>query len=199
MTQKRVYVFAQSGFADWEPAHALAELRRHGKYEVRVVGLTLDHVRSMGGLSIQPDITIGEVDPADVAVMIVPGGDSWEREAPDTAVLDLLIKLDQLGVPIAAICAATTVIARAGLLRGRKHTSNGLAYLKHHVPGYAEDANYVDAPAVRDRGLVTASGLADVEFAREVMAELGVLNDELRGQWTAIFRSGRMPAAGMAT
>src|SRR5512146_3197821 len=118
MTQKRVYVFAQSGFADWEPAHALAELRRHGKYEVRVVGLTSDRVQSMGGLSIQPDITIGEVDPADVAVLIVPGGDSWERAAPDAAVLDLLVKLDQLGVPIAAICAATTAVARAGLLRG---------------------------------------------------------------------------------
>jgi putative intracellular protease/amidase len=56
---KRVYVLAQAGFADWEPAHALAELRRHGKFEVRVVGLTRDHVRSMGGLSIQPDITVG--------------------------------------------------------------------------------------------------------------------------------------------
>ena len=199
MTKKRVYLFAQSGFADWEPAHALAELRRHGKFEVRVVGLSSDPVQSMGGLCIRPDMTIGEVDPADVAVLIVPGGDSWEREVPDTAVLDLLVKLDQLGVPIAAICAATTVIARAGLLRGRKHTSNSLEYLKHHVSAYVEDANYVDAPAVRDCGLVTASGLADVEFAREVMAELGVLNDELRGQWTALFRSGRMPAARVET
>lgn len=196
---KRVYVLAQAGFADWEPAHALAELRRHGKFEVRVVGLTPNHVRSMGGVSVQPDITIGEVDPEDVAVLIVPGGDSWERESPDAAILDLLARLDERGVPIAAICAATTVIARAGMLRGRKHTSNGLAYLKHHVPGYAEDANYVDAPAVRDRGLVTASGLADVEFAREVMAELGVLNDEMRERWTAAFRSGRMPSLGAET
>ena len=28
------------GFADWEPAHAVAELRREGHYRVEVVGLT---------------------------------------------------------------------------------------------------------------------------------------------------------------
>jgi hypothetical protein len=42
----------------------------------------------------------------------------------------------------------------------------------------------VDAPAVRDRSLITASGLADVEFAAEIMAELGVLSDGQRRLWT---------------
>ena len=61
--------------------------------------------------------------------------------------------------------------------------------------GYAEAGNYVDAPAVRDRGLITASGLADVEFARELFEELGVLTPAERAQWAEIFRSARMPAA----
>jgi hypothetical protein len=51
---------------------------------------------------------------------------------------------------------------------------------------------YVDAPAVRDRGLITASGLADVEFAEEIMAELGVLSDSDRAYWTSLFRGGRL-------
>jgi putative intracellular protease/amidase len=96
-------------------------------------------------------------------------------------------------VPIAAICAATTAVARAGLLRGRRHTSNGLRYLQQHVPGYTESAAYVDAPAVRDRGLITASGLADVEFAAAIMAELGVLSEQDRALWTALFRGGVIP------
>ena len=56
---------------------------------------------------------------------------------------------------------------------------------------YAEATTYIDAPAVGD--LITASGLSDVEFAREIMAELGVLSEDAREQWTALFRSGRIP------
>jgi putative intracellular protease/amidase len=196
---KKVYMFAAPGFADWEPAHALAEVRRHGHYEVRVVGLTLEPVRSMGGLSVQPDMMIADVDPDDVAIFIVPGGDVWERQPPDASFLELLSTLDAQAVPIAAICAATTVIARAGLLRGRQHTSNGLEYLKQHVAEYAGDADYVDASAVRDRGLITASGLADVEFAREVMAELGILNEKARAFWSEMFRSARIHPSAITT
>ena len=58
---------------------------------------------------------------------------------------------------------------------------------KKKAPGYSEAAHYVDAPAVRDRGLITASGLGDVEFARELFEELGVLSPDQRAQWADIF------------
>lgn len=190
---KAVYLLVVPGFADWEPAHAVAELRRHGHYRVEVVGLTRDPVQSMGGITVQPTRALSEVEPEDVAVFIVPGGDRWEHQAPEPEITGLLHRLDGQGVPIAAICAGTTAIARAGLLRGRRHTSNGLAYLRTQVPEYREEAAYVDAPAVRDRGLITASGLADVEFAGEIMAELGVLSDQDRAVWTTLFRGGRIP------
>ncbi len=79
-------------------------------------------------------------------------------------------------------------IGRIGLLRGRRHTSNGLDYLRSTVPGYADAAGYVDVPAVRDRGLITASGLGDVEFARELFEELNVLSAEDRAVWATMFR-----------
>jgi len=77
---KAVYFLAVPGFADWEAAHALAELRRHGHYEVQVVGLTRGPVQSMGGVTVQPTRSLAEVDAADVAVFILPGGDRWEHE-----------------------------------------------------------------------------------------------------------------------
>lgn len=198
MTAKAVYFLVVPGFADWEAAHALAEVRRHGHYRVRVIGLTREPVESMGGVSVLPDGALAEVDLSDVAMLILPGGDRWEREPLERELAELLTTLDAAGVPIAAICAATTAIARAGLLRGRRHTSNGLEYLKQQVPGYTESGAYVDAPAVRDRGLITASGLADVEFAREIMTELGVLSEEDRTYWTTLFRGGRLLLVSIA-
>lgn len=195
MSTNAAYLLAVPGFADWEPAHALAELRRSGGYRVEVVGLGRDPVESMGGLSVRPTRSLGDVDPADVAVFILPGGDWWEATPPGRDLVTLLEALDETGVPIAAICGATVGIARAGLLRGRRHTSNGLAYLKEQVPGYREGENYVDRPAVRDRHLITASGLADVEFAAEIFAELGVLTDADRALWVRYFREGRVGGA----
>jgi putative intracellular protease/amidase len=194
MPDKAVYLLVVEGFADWEPAHAVAELRRHGQFRVEAVGFTTGPVRSMGGVSVLPSMTVADVDPSDVAVLILPGGDRWETAPTEPELEELLRRLDREGVPIAAICAATTAIARMGLLRGRKHTSNGLEYLRRHAPGYAEAANYVDAPAVRDRGLITASGLGDVEFARELLAELNVMTAEDREVWATIFRTARLPA-----
>lgn len=188
---KAIYLLVVDGFADWEPAHAVAELRRQGQYRVETVGLTTAPVRSMGGLTVLPSTTVGEVDTADVAAFIVPGGERWETMPVEPALEQLLKRLDDSAVPIAAICGATVAISRIGLLRGRRHTSNGLDYLRSQVPGYADADRYVDAPAVRDGKLITASGLGDVEFARELFEELDVLNPHERASWAQVFRTAR--------
>jgi len=193
MPEKAVYLFVLDGFADWEPAHAVAELRRHGQYRVESVGVTSAPVRSMGGLRVLPSAIVTDVDAAGVAALILPGGDRWEHAPVEPELEQFIRRLDAQRVPIAAICAATVAIARLGLLRGRRHTSNGLEYLRSNVPGYAESANYMDIPAVRDRGLITASGLGDVEFARELFEELDVLSTDDRALWQQMFRSARMP------
>lgn len=193
MPTKAVHLLVIPGFADWEPAHALAELRRQGGYRVEVVGLTREPVTSMGGVTVLPTRKLGEVDPVDVAAFILPGGDRWETTPPEPELVGLLEQLQARGVPVAAICGATVAMARAGLIRGRRHTSNGKAYLEEHAPGYGDGDQYVEAPAVRDRGLITASGLADVEFAAMLFDELGVMSESDRALWTRLFRSGRLP------
>lgn len=193
MPDKAVYLLVVDGFADWEPAHAVAELRRHGHYRVETAGITRDPVLSMGGIRVVPSMAVADVDPADVAVFILPGGDRWEGAPAEIDLQDLLQRLDARGVSLAAICAATAAIARLGLLHGRRHTSNGLDYLRSQVPDYADAAQYVDAPAVRDRGLITACGLGDVEFARELFEELNVLSVEDRALWARMFRTAQLP------
>lgn len=51
---KAAYLLVVEGYADWEPAHAVAELRRTGGYRIEVAGLTAAPVHSMGGLMVTP-------------------------------------------------------------------------------------------------------------------------------------------------
>jgi putative intracellular protease/amidase len=189
----KVHVLVFDGFADWEPAHALAELRRSGGLDVVAVGFTARPVTSMGGLRVLPEITVDAVDLAAVRVLILPGGEMWERAAPPAALVGLLRQLEDSGITIAAICAATLAAAHAGLLNTRRHTSNGREYLADAVPSYTGSELYVDELAARDRGVITASGVGNVEFAREIMAELGVLSADDLAVWYDLFKHGKLP------
>jgi putative intracellular protease/amidase len=196
----RVHVFVFDGFADWEPAYALAELRRWGHHEVVAVGFGADAVRSMGGLRVLPDQVLSDVRAEDVRLLILPGGDLWEREDayPRTALERLLAEVESAGRPIAAICGATIAVARAGLLDERRHTSNAPDYLAVAAPSYQGAARYEPALAVRDRGVITASGLGPIEFAREVFAELGVFSAANESLWFEMFKHGRLPGGAAA-
>jgi len=187
-----VYLLVFDGFADWEPAYALAELRRSGGHEVATVGFSADPVRSMGGVRVVPDLALAELDPGHVRLLILPGGDLWEGDYPREPLETVLHRLERDGVPIAAICGATLAVARAGLLDRRAHTSNEATY-PQRVAAYQGASRYVDALAVRDRGLITASGLGPTEFAREIFEELGVFSPEDRRLWYHVFKHGRLP------
>ena len=188
-----VHVLVFEGFADWEPAYALAELRRSGGLDIVTLGFTDAPVRSMGGLRVVPDRALAGLDPAAVRLLILPGGDIWEGIYPRAELDAVLAELRAREVPIAAICGATLALARAGLLNDRAHTSNELAYLTSLVPEYAGGGQYVDELAVRDRRVITASGLGPTEFAREIFEELEVFTAEERPVWYHLFKHGRFP------
>jgi putative intracellular protease/amidase len=193
-SERAIYVVVFDGFADWEPAHALAELRRWGKRSVRAAGFTSASVTSMGGLRITPDLELGAIRSVDVELLILPGGDLWEGVAYPRPVLDsLLAELVANETPVAAICAGTLALARAGVLNDRRHTSNLAGYLSTHVAEYVGADYYVDTPAVRDRHVITASGLAAVDFAQAIFAELGVFNAADEALWFDMFKHGKLP------
>jgi putative intracellular protease/amidase len=191
LTSKAVHVLIFDGFADWEPAHALAELRRWGKRSVVAVGFDLEPVTSMGGLRVAPNRALGDVRPSEMEILILPGGDLWENTYPETELNRLLTDLIAAGVPIAAICAGTLAVARAGLLNDRRHTSNLRGYIAEHVPHYSGAALYEAVPAVNDHGVITASGLAPVEFAREIFKQLKIFTAADEELWFDMFKHGR--------
>jgi putative intracellular protease/amidase len=190
-----VAVLVFHGFADWEPAFALTGLRRWGARTVTVFGYDREPVVSMGGLRVLPDRPLSVLAPAETELLLLPGGDAWVDGYPADRLDPVLTALAGAGVPVAGICAATIALARAGLFRGRRHTSNGRAFLQANAPGYAtgDPGDYVDALAVTDRGVISASGLGAVEFAQEIFAALGVLSAADSRQYVAMYRDGRTP------
>ena len=197
MSGNDVCMLVFDGFADWEPAYALAELRRWGKRHVITAGFTAAAVTTMGGVRVLPDATLDDIRPADLGLFLLPGGDAWESEYPRARLESFLQETVAAGVPIAAICGATIALARAGLLNDRRHTSNLPSYLGEHAPEYDGAALYDSSLAVRDRGVITGSGLGPVDFAREVFAELGIFSEADAQLWYDMFKHGKLPA-GMA-
>ncbi len=164
---KTAYVLVHDGYADWEPASALAELRRSFGFSVQSIGLTSQAVISMGGLKVLPDLPLADFKAESAAILILPGGDFWTSgEIPNIS--KAAQAMSALGRPVAAICGATLALARCGLLDEHLHTSNGKDFIGQYVSGYRGAQHYRAAPAVRDRSIITANGLAPFAFAAEI-------------------------------
>ena len=193
MVGRNVYLYVFDSMADWEASFAVAGINNPrfqqdpGRYRVVTVGATQRPVKTMGGLRITPDAAIVDVDPAESAMLILPGGDLWESGG-NREVIDLARVFFIEGVPMAAICAATQALACAGMLDDFHHTSNSREYLA--ATGYRGDKFYCDTPAITDEGVTTASGAAPLEFAREIFRTLGIYSDSALDAWYAMFKFG---------
>src|SRR5262249_17922146 len=153
----------RNGYADWEPASALAELRRTFGFSVITLGMTAGPIVSMGGLKVIPDLVLSEFEPESARMLILPGGDSWmSGELPDVS--SAVRSMISLKRPVAAICPATLALAYAGLPDDRLHTSNGKDFIGKYVPTYRGQALYRPLQCVSDRSAITANGLAPNAF-----------------------------------
>jgi putative intracellular protease/amidase len=141
----------------------------------------------MGGIRIQPDASLSEISPTASRMLILPGGERWEF-GDNAAAIETARRFIAHCVPVAAICAATLALARAGLLDNRYHTSNAREYLASS--GYRGARWYRDLPAVSDQGVITASGVAPVDFAREIFECLNLFNAGALEAWYALFKHG---------
>lgn len=165
------------GFADWETALLNAAARSFYGMETRFVTPGGKPVRSSGGMLVEADTALEALDVREVDAVIVCGGSIWQSPAaPDlTALFAAVAREEKL---LGLICDATIAGAKAGVLDNVRHTSNGSGYLD--ATGYAGAAHYVDiAGAVRDGRIVTAPGTAPVRFMGEILAGLGLADDNL--------------------
>jgi putative intracellular protease/amidase len=141
----------------------------------------------MGGVRMLPDALIGDLEPTDSDLLILPGAEMWDVGG-GAPFADAARRFLDAGVPVAAICGATAGLARAGLLDERKHTSAAAQYLA--ATGYPGGNHYVDEPAVVDGDLVTAGPQSPVQFACAALRRLGLASSRTLDAYERLFGGG---------
>jgi putative intracellular protease/amidase len=145
----------------------MAELRRTFGFSVKTFALETNPIVSMGGLKVTPDLRLEGILSDSANLLILPGGDMWTC-GEIKEITHLITAVHQAARPVAGICAATLALAHAGLLNDHRHTSNGDGFIAKYVPAYSGRDLYAKVPAVKDRNVITANGLAPFAFAAEI-------------------------------
>jgi len=189
MKKQRIYIFLFDGFSDWEIAYLTPEINKNDDYELVYFSKSGDPILSMGGLKVMPDVGLTEVEATDMDMLILPGGTAWEV-SENSEIKALVMGQFMSGRSIAAICAATTYLAQLGLLDRVNHTSNDLNYLKRIAPKYQGEGNYMSSLAVSDDNVITANGIAPIEFAKEIFLKINLYDVDHTEKWFQLFKNG---------
>ena len=120
---KNVLVLFAEGSEELEAITIVNILRRAG-VSVTLAGLDAGALRGSRGVVLAPDNTLDAVLHEDFDMIVLPGGQPGTNHLKaDARVLKLVQSMAQEGKYVAAICAAPSVLATAGLLDGKQATS----------------------------------------------------------------------------
>ncbi|MEE9377711.1 MAG: DJ-1/PfpI family protein [Candidatus Lokiarchaeia archaeon] len=165
---KEVLCFIYDGFADFETVLTCSVLNEDDNYKVTYIAYEKTPVYSSGGLKINPDKTVSEIDGIkDVEGLIIPGGGTRIIK-PE---LEKLIKqLNEEKKLLAAICAGPEFLAKSGILKGKNYTTSAepQAYKeKNEVDPFPRET-YVKTRLIQDGNIITAQGYAFADFALKI-------------------------------
>ena len=171
MVKKVLMIIAQRDFRDEEFQQPKAILDREG-VEVVVASTAAGTATGMFGIKVTPDTTVDKVNPADFDAVVVVGGSGSQNYLWNNSNVHKIVRaLHQKGGLVAAICISPVVLAKAGLLKGRKatvfRTSTTLNELQKG------GATISDAPVVVDGKIITGRGPeAAKEFGLKIVENL---------------------------
>src|SRR6056297_2595537 len=159
VTTRRIGILPLPGFAAMsyaaltEPMRAANLLARRSLYEMINISTGEAPVPSSAAVMVAPDARVGEGLDLDY-LFVVAGGDPTRYD--DRAVMNWLARLAREGVPLGGVSGGPIILARAGLMAGRRMTvhwehANALAEISPHL--MIERTLYVI-----DRDRVTCAG-----------------------------------------
>ncbi|WP_119294349.1 GlxA family transcriptional regulator [Streptomyces sp. YIM 130001] len=152
-----VEVFAGAGHAVGVPE----------TYQVRTASLDGAPVRTSSGLTLVPDHALADAPPA--RTLVVPGGQGTRE--PDPRLVEWLRREGPRTERLVSVCTGAILLARAGLLDGRRATTHW-AYcdtLARHHPSIDVDP---DPIYVRDGRVATSAGVTSgIDLALALVEE----------------------------
>ncbi|MFA8342210.1 MAG: DJ-1/PfpI family protein [Rhodothermaceae bacterium] len=185
----KVYLYVLDTLADWEIGYILPELNtgryfsdKNKRVEIIKISNSLEVIKTMGGIEIHPDKLISEIKFEKDDILILPGSNIW-MEPQNSEIITTAKNLLENNIKVCAICGATSALAEAGILDTRKHTSNDKDYLEMFCNNYKGSENYINAPAVVCENLITAGGLASLEFSFEVLKSTNLFDLKVLESW----------------
>ena len=149
--KKRVLCLLAPGFEEIETITPVDLLRRAGAEVVIASVLREKMVTGRCQVTVQADATLDEVAGQEFDLLLIPGGPGVKALRSDGRPAQLAQAYARRGKPVAAICAAPTVLADAGLLGGKRFTA--------HFSVHAELPQAAGAErVVEDDNLITSRG-----------------------------------------
>jgi 4-methyl-5(b-hydroxyethyl)-thiazole monophosphate biosynthesis len=160
----KVLVFLAAGFEEIE-AVTIIDLLRRAAIDVTVAGLEKEKVTGSHGITILCDRFYQEVDAQDFDYLILPGGQPGTNNLKnDEHVIDIIRDFARNNKLIGAICAAPTILLKAGVLKNRTVTS----YPSERDAFVA--STYREENVVSDKNIITSRGVGTaIEFALDLI------------------------------
>lgn len=161
----KVMVPFAEGFEEIEALTIVDVLRRAG-ITVEMVGVIGSSITGSHGVKVTMDKKLSDVGPDEYDAIALPGGNPGYLNLSRTEkILEIIRRLNARGKPVCAICASPYVLARAGVLEGRKATI--YPGMEKEIPYPREDRVIVDGNIITSQGPGTA-----MEFALKIVEKL---------------------------
>ncbi|MBC2604708.1 DJ-1 family glyoxalase III [Pelagicoccus albus] len=163
--QTRVLVLVFDGIEEIEALTPVDILRR-AEMDVTVASVSSElSITGRNQINFSADTSIAELDPTSFDLVVLPGGPGVLQLLDNEPLRKILVKQNQSGKRVAAICAAPKVLAKHGILEGREATSH--LSVRGDLPSASE------APVVTDGNVTTSQGMGTaVEFSLELVKQL---------------------------
>lgn len=174
----KVYIFLADGFEEIEGL-TVVDLMRRAKIDITTVSIK-DTLKIHGahGIDLMADALMTEIEVAPEDMIVLPGGMPGTRYLRECdALSSILLKHNEANGLMAAICAAPSVLANLGFLKGRRATSYPTCLDGYDGIELLEDPVVTDGPYTTSRGMGTAIpfalGLISILKGQEVAEEIG--------------------------
>lgn len=182
MATPKVLILTGDAAESLEVLYPYQRLREEG-YDVRIAAPTkkklhfvvhdfepgFDTYTEKPGYSWDADVAFADVNPADYAALVIPGGRAPEYIRNNADCRRIILNFFERKAPVAQICHASLALTAAGVLKGRRTA----AYPALEPDVTAAGAEFVNSEVVVDGAMVSARAWPDhPAWMREFMALL---------------------------